>query len=189
MNEFEPPTYAPPNPAARPGNGLGLASLICSITGFVGVAVGICCFPFLVAGLLCALGVILGLIGLRKEPRGLAIGGIITGAVGALLAIAVAVVLALVAAQAVKIGTTNDALRRAETAIEGAIGADGITPEAAAGQLLIDHLDDAWLNTLRYDRLADDAFEIISAGPDGRFDTADDLSSSDLFNLDDFGTP
>ncbi len=37
-------------------------------------------------------------------------------------------------------------------------------------------LFDAWGKDIRYERLTDSSFRLISAGPDGEFDTADDIS-------------
>lgn len=37
-------------------------------------------------------------------------------------------------------------------------------------------LFDAWGNEIRYERLTDSSFRLTSAGPDGEFDTADDVS-------------
>ena len=37
-------------------------------------------------------------------------------------------------------------------------------------------LPDAWGRTIRYEKLADDSFRLTSAGPDGAFGTADDIS-------------
>jgi len=34
---------------------------------------------------------------------------------------------------------------------------------------------DAWGRAIRYERLSDTSFRLRSAGPDGRFDTADDI--------------
>jgi hypothetical protein len=36
-------------------------------------------------------------------------------------------------------------------------------------------LPDAWGRRIRYEKLSDDAFRLRSAGPDGAFDTADDV--------------
>ena len=37
-------------------------------------------------------------------------------------------------------------------------------------------LPDAWGQAIRYERLSDDSFRLTSAGPDGAFGTADDIS-------------
>ncbi len=37
-------------------------------------------------------------------------------------------------------------------------------------------LPDAWGHAIRYERLSDDSFRLTSAGPDGAFGTADDIS-------------
>ncbi len=37
-------------------------------------------------------------------------------------------------------------------------------------------LPDAWGRAIRYERLSDDSFRLTSAGPDGAFGTADDIS-------------
>jgi len=37
-------------------------------------------------------------------------------------------------------------------------------------------LPDAWGRAIRYEKLSDDSFRLTSAGPDGEFETADDIS-------------
>ena len=68
MNHANRYQQAPP-----PSNGLGVAGFVLSLLGFLGTC-----------GLLSPIGLILSLIALRKQPRGLAIAGVIIGAVGSL---------------------------------------------------------------------------------------------------------
>ena len=54
-------------------NGLGTASFVCSIVGLFS------------AGILSLVGLILGAIAMRREPKGLAIAGFVIGLVGTLI--------------------------------------------------------------------------------------------------------
>ena len=62
-------------------NGLGTASFVCSIVGLFS------------AGILSLVGLILGAIAMRREPKGLAIAGFVIGLVGTLFGCIVAAVL------------------------------------------------------------------------------------------------
>lgn len=68
-------------------NGFGIAGFVLSLVGLI--LETICCFVFapisLVVGLLCIVGLIVSIVGLRKEPRGMAIAGLILGIIGLLV--------------------------------------------------------------------------------------------------------
>jgi membrane-bound ClpP family serine protease len=76
--------------AAGPKNGLGIAALVC---GIIGVLVGLIPLMFLGAGALAILGIVFGIIGIRRAKRGeatnrgMAITGLVTGVIAACLAI------------------------------------------------------------------------------------------------------
>lgn len=69
MTQSPPPTTTV-HVHQAPSNGLGTAAGICSILGIVS------------CGLLCPVGLILGLCSMGKEPKGLALTGVILGAIG-----------------------------------------------------------------------------------------------------------
>lgn len=54
----------------RQSNSMGLAGFIISLVGWVS------------CGVLCPIGLVLSLIGLRKQPRGFAVAGVILGGLG-----------------------------------------------------------------------------------------------------------
>lgn len=76
---------------ARPRNGLGVAALVLGILAIVG------CWSALAAIILGILAVIFGIVGVRRANRrtatnkGVAIGGLVTGAIGLLLGIVFAI--------------------------------------------------------------------------------------------------
>jgi hypothetical protein len=173
-----PGAEVPPPSDAPTSNGLGLA-------GFIVSCAGLC-----TGGFLCPIGFVLSLVGLRKEPKGLAIAGVVIGALGSLLAIVIVAILfigtrlektvlrdaggsGLLAAEAL----TGTAIAQAQQAIEMDRVEKGRLPETDAGNALIAPLKDGWQRAMRYEKTGDE-FLIRSAGPDGEFGTVDDPTSA-----------
>jgi hypothetical protein len=166
----EPP---PPPPPADGENGLGLAGFIVSLAGLL-----------FTCGVLCPVGLILSLFGLRREPRGFAIAGTVIGAVGSLVAMLFGVAVVLVA---VNVGhvleklekggggpwRTPFALAGAQATIEMEKAEKQRLPDEKRGNALIAGVRDGWNRPLRYE-LHDDSYTIRSAGADGVFGNADD---------------
>jgi len=145
------------------------------IAGFVASLVGI-----LTCGLASPIGLILSLIGLGKEPKGLAIAGTVIGGAGSLLFLVMG--LSFLAGIAVglleEVDPPDEAwLGFAAQAIVVRAGLTGELPSVDEGHELIAEFEDSWGNALRYEPSGDD-FTIRSAGPDGLFDTSDDIVSS-----------
>lgn len=82
----QPGAYA--NPATAPKkSGMGIAAMVCGIASIV------FCFVFYI-GIPCGIvGLVLGIVANRKEKSGMALAGIITGAIGTALSIFILVVL------------------------------------------------------------------------------------------------
>lgn len=173
-----PPSQAPRQPYAYtppPSNGMGVAGFVVSLCGL-----------FFTAGFICPIGLVVSLFGLRKEPRGLAIGGVAVGLVGSLLAVFVAVVTyrainssggfwsGLFAGPSQTQWQMDFASDEIDEYFD--LNNDTLPDEATGNSLIVGYLDE-WNNPLRY-RLIPDAtedYELISAGADGQFDTADDI--------------
>ena len=161
-----------PQPAAMqsaPSNGLGMAGFVVSLVGLV-----------MTCGLLCPVGFILSLFGLRKEPRGFAIAGAVIGGIGSIFAAVwgLAIVATfMVAKTAIEENagpvTTTFALLEASRAIQMEQAERGRLPTAAEGNAAIEELRDGWERPLQYEP-SGDAFTVRSAGPDGVFGNADD---------------
>ena len=163
-------------PHSSPTNGLGIAGFILSLVGLI-----------LTCGLLSPLGLLLSLFALFKPPRGFAVAGVITGLVGsAMLAFfGYAIVMRALgigeaARAAAKTAQTMAVIDQAQAVIEQHRAESGELPEGIEGNKLVIGIQDAWQNSLRYDRMNGD-YLIRSAGPDGEFETADDLTSGDSF--------
>jgi hypothetical protein len=151
---LDPAPEAPPRPS---GNGMGVAGFVISLVGLV---------P---CGLLCPLGLIFSLVGLGRQPKGLAIAGTVIGALGSLMLVGM-----------VTFGwpfmKTGFRFVSATQAIQNYADTHGEFPdEDEAADILKE--GDGWDRPFRY-RLTETGYEIISAGPDGVFDTDDDLDSS-----------
>jgi uncharacterized membrane protein len=81
------PTYAT-NPQEKDRSGLAVASLVLGI-------LGIPCCVFYVGGLFGVLAIIFGCLGLKSSKRGMAIAGIICGAVSVLLLVFLIMIIAV----------------------------------------------------------------------------------------------
>ncbi len=174
---------------AQQTNGMAIAGFVCSLVG-------------LVSGghLLSPIGLILSLVALRREGgRGWAIAGIILGFLGlcgwliAFVVAGAAILAALgIGAAAVafamsepeKIELTADvgvmtAAIEAHREVTGALPAD-----LDALDLGAPFLTDPWGNPYRYILLPDRAgYKIMTNGPDGALDTADDVNARDLLEI------
>ncbi len=174
---------------AQQTNGMAIAGFVCSLVG-------------LVSGghLLSPIGLILSLVALRREGgRGWAIAGIILGFLGLcgwLIAFVVAgaailtflgigaAVVAFALSEPERIELTADvglmtAAIEAHRDVTGALPAD-----LDALDLGAPFLTDPWGNPYRYILLPDRAgYKIMTNGPDGALDTADDVNARDLLEI------
>lgn len=173
MNQNLPNAHTPP-----PSNGLGVAGFVLSLLGFIGTC-----------GLLSPIGLLLSLIALRKQPRGLAIAGTIIGAVGsiwmlfALLVFGV-MIMGLLAVAGAGVAMTLPNIQTAGNMLEMRTEINeyhatlGSLPESVdtITTLKPDLKLDAWNNSIRYEITGPNRYELSSAGPDGTWDTADDIN-------------
>lgn len=140
-------------------------------------------FGLATCGLLSPVGLTMSFLALSKKPRGAALAGVFLGLIGsawvALLGAAmIGSAQGAAAMQAQRLETqTQTAMVQAEGVISHHRGDTGRLPEGIEGNKLVLSFTDAWGHALRYDR-DDNAFAIRSAGPDGEFDTSDDLVNS-----------
>ncbi|MFI4862408.1 MAG: hypothetical protein ACIAXF_17215 [Phycisphaerales bacterium JB063] len=152
--------YVPPN--TPPSNALGLTGFILSIVGMV-----------LCLGVLCPVGALVSLVAVFRPSRGFAIAGLIIGVLGTLLwALLWTLYFSLPSL------VPDFDLYYAQTEIDDHYLMYGVLPSEADGQQMIDWYDDEWGTVYRYHRVDDQGYEIISAGPDRQFATADDVVNS-----------
>lgn len=171
------PYYPPGNqPHSQPTNGLGIAGFIVSLVGLI-----------LTCGLLSPLGLLLSLFALFKPPRGFAVAGVITGLVGTAMLALFGFYMVMgakgvgeAARAAAKIAQTMAAIGQAQAIIEQHRAETSELPEGIEGNKLVIGIQDGWQHSLRYDRMNGD-YLIRSAGADGEFETADDLTSNQSF--------
>ena len=138
------------------------------------------------------IGFILSLIALRREPRGFAIAGAVIGGLVVLFWVSITVLVTVIGLGAVLAGVGLLAFLPAEPQTQLEMGLISIQvgiyaeqngalpPDLQTLNLGVDRLNDAWGNPYRYEVVGVDSFSIGSAGPDGEFDTADDLSFDDI---------
>ena len=182
-----------------PPNRMAMAAMILGITGLVLSIVAI-------GGLLGAIAVVLGIMGVIKPGRkGMSIAGITTGAIAMMIGLVATLFWAGfiygMATGASRRATARDAATRAEiTNLKMAVetfevdcGRYPSTPEALQalvvcpkglettwhGKYIERVPEDRWGHAYEYrgPDVSGGDFEIRSAGPDGVFNTADDLSS------------
>lgn len=154
MVELHPEQIPPPGGAVE-SNSLGLAAFILSIVGLF------------TAGTLSLVGLILGIVALRREPKGFAIAGIIIGLIGLLGGcIFLSIMMGLIGAGALGIGLlsmfsvqidkgTTELDRASQTIIEWHTTHSGLPDEAEGEALLKARGIDA-----DYELLPDGHFEI-----------------------------
>ncbi len=164
-------------PATPPSNGLGVAGFVCSLLGILTTC-----------GLLSPIGLIFSLIALRKEPRGLAIAGTIIGAFGSIGFIIFFLIfgfmlMGLLAVAGAGVALTLPNIQTAGNMLEMHNQIDqyhstlGSLPESVdtITTLKPDLKLDAWNNPIRYEITGTNSYELQSAGPDGKWNTADDI--------------
>lgn len=166
------PSAQPARPMVRSENGLGVAGFIISV------------LAILTCGILSPIALLVSLAGMLRRPRGFAIAGVVLGGLGTALVCAV-VALTVSAAHTAREAaeriqteaTTRQALMQADKAIWAKIAETGELPEGIEGNKVVIQHNDAWGRSLRYDR-TNNEFVIRSAGADGEFETADDITSA-----------
>ena len=164
----QPVEYPQPLPPPKE-NGFGLAGFIVSIAGLV------------LCGIPSVFGVILSLIGLRKEPKGLAIAGLLIGLVG-LVELALAGFLAFSAYQVAQDAGTFFQQFAIEAELyehARAIGDEWETtsriPTQAEGEAMLLGKRDSIGNQIVYETDGT-SFSLRTAGADGTLETEDDIT-------------
>ena len=155
-----------PYPPRQPTNTLAVIGFVLSILGF------------LTGLVLCPIGFILCFFAMFKRPRGLAVVGMFIGFIGTAILAAILFVFGFVIFTCFTLGTpgfrTVVAVAEARQAINNYVIAHGTLPNDLEGQLAISSETDGWGHILKYTREGQ-RFEIRSAGPDGFFNTGDDI--------------
>jgi hypothetical protein len=142
-------------------------------------------FGLATCGLLSPLGLVMSFLALGKKPRGAAAAGVILGLIGSLWigmlgASAISAAMhAAARAEHQRARATQNVLVQAQGVIERHRSETGRLPEGIEGNKLVLSFTDVWNNAVRYDG-DDNGYAIRSAGPDGKFDTPDDLVHSPI---------
>jgi hypothetical protein len=159
------PTRAAVPAPIRSENGLGVAGFIISV------------LAVLTCGLLSPIGLLVSMAGLLRRPRGFATAGVILGAIGTAIVGSFVALMVMGAQEAQAAAERHRTTEMTRSAIAQADQELRVKIEEA-GQLpdVIEH-NDAWGQSLRYDR-KDSEYLIRSAGADGQFETADDITSA-----------
>lgn len=172
--QIPPPGYAPPPPSGD--NPVGLIAMICGLLSFV-----MGC-PLSIAA------IILGFMGMKKEPKGMATAGLILGIVTLTLNVLVGCfILAIygaafgvVAAGAAGVSMlipyeqTNSAFQGLAQNLETHKTDNGSYPDEATGTSMVQGTLDGWNHQIVYRREEED-YVLVSPGPDGLLDNDDDI--------------
>ncbi len=159
-------------------NTCGVLGLIFSIVGFCLCGTWLFTIP----------GIILSLIGLRKEPRKAATAGAIIGGIGFLIfPLMVAILLPAVsnARHTARIMQSNYKIHSIQSGSEQYHAEHNAYPTSMdqlqdGGYINADDRNDAWDNPYRFEGGGKTAPVITSAGKDGEFGTDDDVYKKDL---------
>lgn len=175
---FEAPKgYEPPKE-----NMLGLIGFITSVVGFV-----------FTCGILSPIGLLLSLGGLLSRPRGYALAGVVTGLLGSVWIVLLAgafwgmMTVAMVAKPAIEqaivevgaMSTTVNNMSEAKKQIEAFREENKRLPDGVEGNKIVATFKDSQGNPLRYEA-KEDGYLIRSSGKDQKFETPDDLDSTQL---------
>ncbi len=134
-----------------------------NVLGIVGFVLSILC-------LTAPLGLLLSLIALRRPPRGMAIAGTIVGVIFSAILIIGAWFVSLTIPYAVSGGKMIGVMQEAQ-------GQSPPPADLSGLNIPVELQTDQWGNAFRYELSPDGStFTLTTAGPDGQFDTADDLS-------------
>jgi len=157
-------------------NGMGLAGFIISLVGWVS------------CGLLCPIGLVMSLIGLRRRPRGFAVAGVVLGALGSIwgvVAVFFGGLAMLISCGGALCGgiaphaVTNVRMNTMARDVERFERNNGRMPadlaEAIGHRRGRHDTLDGWGRPLHLFFEQDGSFTIGSDGPDGQPDTADDV--------------
>lgn len=177
-------------PAPTRSNGLGVAGFILSLVGLIS------------CGILSPIGLVLSLVALFKQPRGLAIAGVIIGVIGSvcgLLSLILGFFSMVLGAVGIGAGVAAAApyieteVRMAHVAevVASHKSADGTVPSdlSTLTELGAEDRADHWGHTFRVVVTGPGKFEVVSDGPDGIAGTGDDLSTSSSDNTDNSDRP
>lgn len=155
-------------------NGLGIAGFVVSLVGFFACPI------------LPPIGAIMSAFALKREPRGLAIAGLIIGIVGSLGLIALIALIGVfgLAAVLAAIGLAGAApqlegtidMARIDAKIEQFVQDNGAPPESLDALRLDEEIAlDHWDRPYRYEVAADGTWVLASDGEDGEPGTDDDI--------------
>jgi hypothetical protein len=153
-------------------NALAISAFVVSIVSLI------------TCGVLSPIGLIMSVLALRREPRGLAIAGTIISCIGLLALLGIGGMTIYTAIKAGEVATavgksmeTTAAIEMARIDIDAHARKHGDTlPDDATGAFAIRSQVDGWGNALRYRRVDQSNYELASAGPDGVFGNTDDRS-------------
>lgn len=178
MNQYAYDPYV----SARESNTLGLVGFICALVGL------------LTGGLLSPIGLIISLVAMGKQPRGLAVAGLILGLVGTcggvilviffgamLLGLIAIAALAFALSETEKIEITSDMVKIA-AAVQQYREQNQYLPAGLELLALPEStLQDPWGEKYRYvQHDPKENFDILCAGEDKTFDTKDDVRLSEI---------
>jgi hypothetical protein len=184
MSQFE---LAPEAAPASQTNALAVAGLTCSVIGLIlNVLAGL-------GAVLCVIGLLMCLVALGRPPRGMAIAGVVVGLLGTCLgavflvfvsgaaAVGLGLVLAVALSDMDRFEITADMIATAIELQQYQQVEHGLPESLDELSLPASALLDPWGNAYQYTVIRKEpGFELVSAGPDGEFDTADDVALSRL---------
>lgn len=174
----------------RQTNSLGTTGFVISLVGLV-----------VTGGILCPIGLLLSLIALGKQPRGLAVAGVILGLIGSCAGLLIFLAFGALILAALGIGVAAVSMAMADpegaeltidmgqiaAAVEMQRDRDGYLPATLSGLGLDSNLlTDPWGSAYEYVLTSESekpGFELISFGPDRVNGSDDDLKFS---RLDDY---
>lgn len=149
------------------------ASNVMGLGGFVVALLGIIGW-----GIVSPAAAVLSGLALRREPRGFAWAGLVLGVLGSiwLLLVGVGAIASAMGIDAhARTQQTQQRAGEAMQAIQNYVREHGRLPTPEVAASLLEGHADAWGHPLHYSVIGPHTFVVISAGPDGKPHTADDV--------------
>ncbi len=164
------PIYIGPDPPRRSPNGWGISGFVISLLSLV-----------FTLGLLCPLGLLISLVGMLRAPRGFALAGTMLGLLGTLFWAAIGFgVYSSVKHEEQLVRHRHETQQTLAqfTAVEQKLAEyrieQGRLPKEMEGARIAVRFKDGWDRPLRYE-VRKSRIIIRSGGPDGNFETRDDM--------------
>ena len=182
---YQPYAQPPANNPYQTGIGPGMQAPPQNTQGVIGFVLSL--LGFMTCPILSPIGLFVSWGALKREPKGMAVAGLIIGILGTISLIILVVVLCLIFAGMfagiAAVGAIVQEVPQQQAVAKIVAEYEGSElPSTTEGQNIIQGETDFWGNQLRY-VVDESGFRVVSDGPDKKPNTSDDLSDGPYFTM------